>query len=355
MARIRLAHTDDAAAVAAIYSPFVEETAISFEAAPPKPDEFARRINQTLPTHPWLVCDIDGHVAGYACAAKHRDRAAYRWSVDTSVYVAASHQRCGIGSGLYGSLFAILAEQGYVNAYAGITLPNPASVRLHEALGFERLGVYRRVGHKFGVWHDVGWWQLALGSHEEMPAEPLELAALQGSAVWDELLSRGLASIRTRSACPGDVGRDGVSLRMTIRECQPEDGPAIVRLWERCGLTRPWNDPRQEIARKLNVQPELFVIGVSDEEIVATVMAGYDGHRGWIYSLAVAPEAQRRGLGRRMMREAERRLRAAGCAKVNLQIRGGNAGVAAFYRALGYVEEDRVSMGRRLPTDEAKG
>ena len=144
--RIRVAGDGDAEAIAAIYRPIVESTAISFETEAPDRSEIARRIGETLPTYPWLVCDIHGEVAGYAYATKHRVRSAYRWSVDTSVYVADTHRKRGVGTGLYASLFAILSEQGYVNAYAGIALPNPGSVGLHESMGFEKLGVYRRVG-----------------------------------------------------------------------------------------------------------------------------------------------------------------------------------------------------------------
>ena len=146
------------------------------------------------------MCDIHGEVAGYAYATKHRVRSAYRWSVDTSVYVADTHRKRGVGTGLYASLFAILSEQGYVNAYAGIALPNPGSVGLHESMGFEKLGVYRRVGYKLGQWHDVGWWQLALREHEQTPREPLDLTALSQRSIWKDLLARGLHSIRAHAA-----------------------------------------------------------------------------------------------------------------------------------------------------------
>ncbi len=139
---------------------------------------------------------------------------------------------------------------------------------------------------------------------------------------------------------------------MDIREFRTADQQPVIALWERCGLIRPWNDPQRDISRKLNVQPELLV-GVLDKNIVATVMAGYEGHRGWINYLAVAPEQQRQGLGRHMMREAENRLRLAGCPKINLQIRRANTDVTAFYNALGYAVDDVVSMGKRLETDGA--
>jgi ribosomal protein S18 acetylase RimI-like enzyme len=141
---------------------------------------------------------------------------------------------------------------------------------------------------------------------------------------------------------------------LTIREFQPQDEEAVIALWERCGLVRPWNDPRKDISRKLKVRPDLFLVGITDGKVVATVMAGYDGHRGWINYLSVAPEERRRGYGRTMMREAEDRLRGAGCPKINLQIRRTNADVIAFYASLGYVQDEVVSMGRRLEVDQVE-
>lgn len=139
---------------------------------------------------------------------------------------------------------------------------------------------------------------------------------------------------------------------MEIRRFAETDSEAVIALWQRCGLLRPWNDPRKDIARKLRVQPELFLVGVVDGRIAASVMAGYEGHRGWINYLAVDPELRRGGLGKAMMAAAEKRLGLLGCPKVNLQIRRGNEDVVAFYDRLGYVEDDVVSMGKRLESDE---
>ncbi len=138
---------------------------------------------------------------------------------------------------------------------------------------------------------------------------------------------------------------------MDIRAFRAEDEPAVVALWERCHLVRPWNDPRKDIARKLTVQPELFLVGFAHEVVVATVMAGYEGHRGWVNYLAVAPEWQRQGLGRCMMGEVERLLHSAGCPKINLQVRDTNAEALGFYSALGYTRDEVVSMGKRLEMD----
>lgn len=136
-----------------------------------------------------------------------------------------------------------------------------------------------------------------------------------------------------------------------IRPFAPEDEAAVIALWQHCGLIRPWNNPRLDIARKLQVNAELFLVGEREGRVVATVMGGYEGHRGWINYLAVAPDLQRHGLGRAMMAAVEARIRALGCPKINLQVRSDNSGVIAFYRALGYRVDETVSLGKRLVED----
>jgi len=138
-----------------------------------------------------------------------------------------------------------------------------------------------------------------------------------------------------------------------IRAFQEADAEDVVRLWVACGLVRPWNDPRKDIARKLAVQRELFLVGSVGDRIVATVMGGYDGHRGWINYLAVDPAHRRQGLARQLLADVEQHLRAAGCAKINLQIRHDNLDAIAFYRSVGFAEDAVVSMGKRLERDEA--
>ncbi len=139
---------------------------------------------------------------------------------------------------------------------------------------------------------------------------------------------------------------------MNIRPFEPSDEPAVVQLWTDCGLVVPWNDPHRDIRRKGAVQPEMFLVGCVDGRIVATVMAGYDGHRGWINYLAVHPDHRRAGLGRRIMGHAERLLRAAGCPKINLQVRASNADVIEFYKRVGFRTDDVLSFGKRLESDE---
>ena len=194
---IRLAADRDAAAIAEIYAPFVESSATSFETEAPSAEEMRRRIAETTVAYPWLVCVCGDSVAGYAYATKHRVRTAYQWSVETSVYVHEAFRRAGVGRGLYTSLFAILAAQGFVNAYAGITLPNDHSVALHEAVGFQPVGVYRTIGYKTGAWHDVGWWHLLLRAHPSEPQAPVPLDHVRRDPGWETMLSAGVPLIRT--------------------------------------------------------------------------------------------------------------------------------------------------------------
>ncbi len=170
----------DSAACATIYAPSVTAGVASLEERAPAPREFAERIRIIQRTHPWLVAEIDDEVVGYAYASRHRERASYRWAADVTVYISGGHHRRGIGRGLYATLFDLLVRQGIHEACAGITLPNDASVGLHEALGFEPVGVYRNIAYKFGAWRDVGWWQKTLHSPtgDDPPAEvgpPLHL------------------------------------------------------------------------------------------------------------------------------------------------------------------------------------
>jgi len=188
---IRLASSDDAADVAAIYAPYVRDTAITFEIEPPSADEMRDRIVKTLVGYPWLVCVQGAGVVGYAYAGQHRSRAAYQWSADVSIYVRTGAHRRGIGRALYTALLRMLPLQGYCNAYGGVTLPNPASVGLHESFGFRPVGIYERVGFKHGAWHDVGWWALRLQSPPRPDGPARELALVQGTQAWKDALASG--------------------------------------------------------------------------------------------------------------------------------------------------------------------
>jgi phosphinothricin acetyltransferase len=178
---LRRATADDAAAIASVYAPYVEASVVSFETEAPDEAEMRARIASGGDLYPWLAaCEADGAVQGYAYACAFRARPAYRFTVETTVYVADGAHRRGIGTLLYRALLALLEAQGFAQAIAAVTLPNEASVRLHEGLGFRQAGVYEKVGFKFGEWRSVGLWQRALAPLSTRPEEPRLV-----SAVWD--------------------------------------------------------------------------------------------------------------------------------------------------------------------------
>ena len=169
---VRDATSDDGAACAEVYAPYVTDTAITFEYEPPTAAEMAARIAKAQQAHAWLVLENGGRVVGYAYGGPHKERAAYRWACEVSVYLEVGRRRSGAGRALYEALLARLAARGFRTAVAGITLPNPASEGLHRAMGFDPVGVYRAIGWKHGRWHDVAWTQKALATGEDPPAEP---------------------------------------------------------------------------------------------------------------------------------------------------------------------------------------
>ena len=195
MVTIRLATPDDDRQILDIYSPIILNTPISFEYEVPSVQEMQGRIEKTLHHFPWLVCEVDGVAAGYAYAGHHRVRAAYQWSVDVTVYVHGDYRRHGIGRALYTALFEVLVLQGYYNAYAGITLPNPASVGLHESVGFQPLGVYHAVGYKHGQWYDVGWWERPLQPRTLEPEAPRSIHEVTAEAM-SKALAVGVGLVR---------------------------------------------------------------------------------------------------------------------------------------------------------------
>jgi len=175
--RLRLATAEDAAAIASIYAPYVTGTAVSFEIDPPDAAAMRQRVAGGGGRYPWFVaCEAGGAVLGYAAASAFRNRPAYRFTVETSVYMAEDAIGRGIGRRLYLTLLETLEAQGFAQAIGAITLPNPASVALHGALGFTQAGTYRQVGYKLGAWHSVGLWQRPLASMSSPPAEPRPVA-----------------------------------------------------------------------------------------------------------------------------------------------------------------------------------
>jgi L-amino acid N-acyltransferase YncA len=195
-ATIRLATEDDAPQIRDIYAPICLHTPISFEEVPPDEAEIRQRLRNIVAQYPWLVCDRVGEVLGYVYASTHRPRAAYRWSVEVTAYIRDGCRRSGVGRALYTSLFRLLVVQGFYNAYAGVTLPNAGSVGLHEALGFQPIGVYTAIGFKCGGWHDVGWWQLELRPRPPAPAEPLTFDQLLSAKGFEAALAAGLPYLR---------------------------------------------------------------------------------------------------------------------------------------------------------------
>jgi L-amino acid N-acyltransferase YncA len=193
MATIRLATAFDSSAIAAIYRPYCEESAVSFEQVAPTAVEMAKRIATVTTQRPWIVLEDNGTVVGYAYAGAHHERWAYRWSVNTAIYIRAAHQRRGAGRALYVTLFDLLRHLGYYRAAAGITLPNEASVGLHAALGFTLVGVYRDIGYKLGAWRDVAWYEADIQPLVAEPQEPRAMAALSGSQAWRDAVACGLA------------------------------------------------------------------------------------------------------------------------------------------------------------------
>jgi phosphinothricin acetyltransferase len=196
---VRLATAADGAACAAIYAPYVAETAISFEAEPPTAHEMAARIARTIERTPWVVVEVDGVVRAYAYGTRHRERAAYDWTVETTVYVDRDFGRRGLGSLAMGALLAILRLQGAHLAVAGITLPNPGSVGLHEALGFAPIGEFEAIGWKHGGWHGVAWYALELGPREPEPRPLVPLQDLVESAALEAALDQGQSTLPSSS------------------------------------------------------------------------------------------------------------------------------------------------------------
>ena len=192
---IRLAAPADAADIHPVYAPIVSETHISFELSVPGVEEIAARISKTLRQYPWLICAIDGRLAGYTYASAFRSRFAYQWTTETTVYVHPDFQRRGVSRALYHSLFAVLRAQGYCNAVGVIALPNEGSIRAHEAAGFRKIGVFENVGFKAETWRDTGWWQLELRPMPDAPQTPRPIAELAQEAQFAELLQSGLSLI----------------------------------------------------------------------------------------------------------------------------------------------------------------
>ena len=195
MSMIRLATTDDSDPILKIYAPYIENTSYTFETEVPTIDSFKERISHYQENWPWLVCEIGGVVAGYAYGSRHRERVAYQWSVECSVYVHDNYQRRGVARALYTALINILKLQGFRNLYAVINLPNDKSVSFHEQLGFEYFATYKNVGFKLGRWKNVGWWQLQVNEYSMEPDPPRKFSEIDMVKV-DEILKNSETLLR---------------------------------------------------------------------------------------------------------------------------------------------------------------
>lgn len=187
---IRPIQKGDIVETLAIYRPYVEQSVTSFEYVAPSESEWLERIEKTDAEYPWLVIEFENKVIGYAYASKHRHRTAYNWSVESAVYIDQNFHGFGIGKVLYSTLFDILRLQGYRNVYAGITLPNAKSVSLHKSMGFYEVGIFKKIGYKFGAWHDTGWFQLHLNETEEAPCLIKSPAELRSDPLFTEIINK---------------------------------------------------------------------------------------------------------------------------------------------------------------------
>lgn len=186
--KIRLATPEDGEVLLNIYKYYIENTAITFETEVPSVEAFEQRIENTLSRFPWLVCEVDDVVAGYAYASKHRERAAYQWSVDLSIYVDEKYHRRHIAKALYQVLEETLRLQGYYTVFAGVTSPNPKSEAFHAAYGFDTVGVFENVGYKLEQWWGVKWFKYALTDYQKKPTTPKAFPEVKDSEVFDKIL-----------------------------------------------------------------------------------------------------------------------------------------------------------------------
>jgi phosphinothricin acetyltransferase len=194
--KIRLATKNDCGPILQIYAPFILDTTITFEYKVPTSTEFCERMANIQRKYPWLVCEINDVIAGYAYASRYREREAYDWSVDFSIYINPKYHRKNIGRALYFALFELVKLQGYYNAYAGVTLPNIKSESFHESFGFKPVGVYHNVGYKFDNWHDVKWYELEIREHIQSPAKPKSIDEISNTHEFKAIVEKAEQMIK---------------------------------------------------------------------------------------------------------------------------------------------------------------
>jgi len=185
---IRLATVNDAEGLLAVYKPYVETTASTFEYDVPSVDEFRKRINAIIPEYPWLVCEREGVIVGYAYAHKHRERVAYQWSPESTIYLSKEMHGTGIARIMYEAVFEILKLQGFINVFASVLSTNINSNRFHKAMGFEEIGLFKNIGYKYEAWHSNYWYQLSLSEHTLNPPAPKKMAEVVGDGNIETIL-----------------------------------------------------------------------------------------------------------------------------------------------------------------------
>lgn len=193
---IRFATKEDAGAILSIYEEYIRNTRVTFEIEVPTVSAFEERMERIMAQFPWLVCEINGKIAGYAYGSKHGERAAYRWSADLSVYIDGKYHRQGIATALYKALTELLRRQGYFTVYAGVSTPNPKSEAFHEAFGFRNLGEFKHVGYKLGAWCGVAWYELPLAAYVTEPAEAVTIGALLNQDNCRDVLTEAERGLR---------------------------------------------------------------------------------------------------------------------------------------------------------------
>ncbi len=189
---MRIVQPSDAASILEIYMPYILNTAVTFETEIPSINSFEERIKHYTEKWPWIVYEVDGTIAGYAYATKHRERLAYQWCVESSVYIRDEFQRKGFATKLYNALFEVLRLQGFINVYAGIALPNDRSIAFHEQFGFTNFVYYNNVGHKLGEWRTVGWWQKQINEYKKHPSAPVNFADMEDVLICAALNKNGM-------------------------------------------------------------------------------------------------------------------------------------------------------------------
>lgn len=194
---LRSATLADAAGMLKVYEYYVRTTAATFEYEPPPLSEFASRIEKILPDFPWLVCLYDGEIIGYAYAGKHRERTAYQWSPESTIYIAGQHHGTGIARVMYETLFDLLRQQGYINVYASVLATNVSSNRFHQAMGFTHIGTFSNVGYKLGAWHSNNWYELPLSAHVSMPQPPKKMKDVKHTPAFGQTLNAANRKLST--------------------------------------------------------------------------------------------------------------------------------------------------------------